>query len=96
MYILSAFIRMWTNIRVNNYVFVSGTSSPQSLKKILSLSEEASERHRRHLDDSTVSNASSQLPSPPGSPQSSPKKGKLPIWHCGALPPPAAWPVHCT
>ncbi|XP_051914774.1 rap guanine nucleotide exchange factor 2 isoform X5 [Hippocampus zosterae] len=52
-----------------------GTSSPQSLKKILSLSEEASERHRRHPDDSTVSNASSQLPSPPGSPQSSPKKG---------------------
>ncbi|XP_057705801.1 rap guanine nucleotide exchange factor 2 isoform X4 [Corythoichthys intestinalis] len=52
-----------------------GTSSPQSLKKILSLSEEASERHRRHPEDSTTSNASSQLSSPPGSPQSSPKKG---------------------
>ncbi|XP_037116793.1 rap guanine nucleotide exchange factor 2 isoform X7 [Syngnathus acus] len=52
-----------------------GTSSPQSLKKILSLSEEASERHRRHPDDATASNATSQLSSPPGSPQSSPKKG---------------------
>ncbi|XP_061832516.1 rap guanine nucleotide exchange factor 2 isoform X5 [Nerophis lumbriciformis] len=51
-----------------------GTSSPQSLKKILSLSEEASERHRRHPED-TASNASSQLSSPPTSPQSSPKKG---------------------
>ncbi|XP_062249280.1 rap guanine nucleotide exchange factor 2 isoform X12 [Platichthys flesus] len=51
-----------------------GTSSPQSLKKILSLSEEASDRHRRQPED-TVSNASSQLSSPPTSPQSSPKKG---------------------
>ncbi|XP_061895886.1 rap guanine nucleotide exchange factor 2 isoform X8 [Entelurus aequoreus] len=51
-----------------------GTSSPQSLKKILSLSEEASERHRRHPED-TTSNASSQLSSPPTSPQNSPKKG---------------------
>ncbi|XP_061642816.1 rap guanine nucleotide exchange factor 2 isoform X6 [Phyllopteryx taeniolatus] len=52
-----------------------GTSSPQSLKKILSLSEEATERHRRNPEDSAPSNASSQLSSPPGSPQSSPKKG---------------------
>uniref|UniRef100_A0A3Q2PU57 Rap guanine nucleotide exchange factor 2 n=1 Tax=Fundulus heteroclitus TaxID=8078 RepID=A0A3Q2PU57_FUNHE len=51
-----------------------GTSSPQSLKKILSLSEEATERHRRQPED-TMSNASSQLSSPPTSPQSSPKKG---------------------
>uniref|UniRef100_A0A3B3C641 Rap guanine nucleotide exchange factor 2 n=1 Tax=Oryzias melastigma TaxID=30732 RepID=A0A3B3C641_ORYME len=51
-----------------------GTSSPQSLKKILSLSEEGSERHRKPPED-TVSNASSQLSSPPTSPQSSPKKG---------------------
>lgn len=51
-----------------------GTSSPQSLKKILSLSEESSDRHRRQPED-TVSNASSQLSSPPTSPQSSPKKG---------------------
>uniref|UniRef100_A0A3P8YWU2 Rap guanine nucleotide exchange factor 2 n=1 Tax=Esox lucius TaxID=8010 RepID=A0A3P8YWU2_ESOLU len=48
--------------------------SPQSLKKILSLSEEASERHKRQTED-TVSNASSQLSSPPTSPHSSPKKG---------------------
>uniref|UniRef100_A0A8C7GUD7 Rap guanine nucleotide exchange factor 2 n=1 Tax=Oncorhynchus kisutch TaxID=8019 RepID=A0A8C7GUD7_ONCKI len=47
--------------------------SPQSLKKILSLSEEASERHKRQTED-TVSNASSQLSSPPTSPQSSPRK----------------------
>ncbi|CAI5653016.1 unnamed protein product [Oreochromis niloticus] len=51
-----------------------GTSSPQSLKKILALSEEGSERHRRQPED-TMSNASSQLSSPPTSPQSSPKKG---------------------
>ncbi|XP_053734550.1 rap guanine nucleotide exchange factor 2 isoform X2 [Synchiropus splendidus] len=52
-----------------------GTSSPQSLKKILSLSEEGGgERHRRQPEDA-VSNASSQLSSPPTSPQSSPKKG---------------------
>uniref|UniRef100_A0A673A1X6 Rap guanine nucleotide exchange factor 2 n=1 Tax=Sphaeramia orbicularis TaxID=375764 RepID=A0A673A1X6_9TELE len=51
-------------------------NSPQSLKKILSLSEEGSDRHRRQPED-TVSNASSQLSSPPTSPQSSPKKGKM-------------------
>ncbi|KAL6117279.1 rapgef2 [Pungitius sinensis] len=51
-----------------------GTSSPHSLKKILSLSEEGNERHRRQPEDA-VSNASSQLSSPPTSPQSSPKKG---------------------
>ncbi|CAB1325615.1 unnamed protein product [Coregonus sp. 'balchen'] len=45
-----------------------------SLKKILSLSEEASERHKRQTED-TVSNASSQRSSPPTSPQSSPRKG---------------------
>lgn len=58
----------------------AGTSSPQSLKKILSLSEEGNERHRRQAED-TVSNASSQLSSPPTSPQSSPKKGKPIIPH---------------
>uniref|UniRef100_A0A673GNV4 Rap guanine nucleotide exchange factor 2 n=1 Tax=Sinocyclocheilus rhinocerous TaxID=307959 RepID=A0A673GNV4_9TELE len=52
-----------------------GTSSPQSLKKILSLSEEAGERHRKQTEDSVSSN-SSQLSSPPTSPHSSPKKGK--------------------
>ncbi|XP_048851747.1 rap guanine nucleotide exchange factor 2 isoform X7 [Brienomyrus brachyistius] len=51
-----------------------GTSSPQSLKKILSLSEEASERQKKAPED-TVSSASSQLSSPPTSPQSSPRKG---------------------
>ncbi|XP_029972854.1 rap guanine nucleotide exchange factor 2 isoform X5 [Salarias fasciatus] len=51
-----------------------GTSSPQSLKKILSLSEESGERQRRQPEDA-MSNASSQLSSPPTSPQSSPKKG---------------------
>ncbi|XP_056625100.1 rap guanine nucleotide exchange factor 2 isoform X9 [Triplophysa dalaica] len=51
-----------------------GTSSPGSLKKILSLSEEAGERHRKLVEDS-VSNNSSQLSSPPTSPHSSPKKG---------------------
>ncbi|XP_026855148.1 rap guanine nucleotide exchange factor 2 isoform X3 [Electrophorus electricus] len=51
-----------------------GTSSPQSLKKILSLSEEASERHRKQADDA-ISSASSQHSSPPTSPRSSPKKG---------------------
>ncbi|XP_055081026.1 rap guanine nucleotide exchange factor 2 isoform X4 [Periophthalmus magnuspinnatus] len=49
-----------------------GTSSPQSLKKILSLSEESGQRRQ---PEDTVSNASSQLSSPPTSPQSSPKKG---------------------
>ncbi|XP_061102417.1 rap guanine nucleotide exchange factor 2-like isoform X2 [Conger conger] len=52
-----------------------GTSSPQGLKKILALSEEAGERHRRQTEDS-ISNASSQLSSPPTSPQSSPRKGR--------------------
>ncbi|XP_053316121.1 rap guanine nucleotide exchange factor 2 isoform X4 [Spea bombifrons] len=52
-----------------------GINSPQALKKILSLSEEGSlERHRKPADDS-ISNASSQLSSPPTSPQSSPRKG---------------------
>uniref|UniRef100_A0A3B4AJG3 Rap guanine nucleotide exchange factor 2 n=1 Tax=Periophthalmus magnuspinnatus TaxID=409849 RepID=A0A3B4AJG3_9GOBI len=46
--------------------------SPQSLKKILSLSEESGQRRQ---PEDTVSNASSQLSSPPTSPQSSPKKG---------------------
>ncbi|XP_072290837.1 rap guanine nucleotide exchange factor 2 isoform X3 [Eucyclogobius newberryi] len=49
-----------------------GTSSPQSLKKILSLSEESGQKRQ---PEDTVSNASSQLSSPPMSPQSSPKKG---------------------
>ncbi|XP_012973238.1 rap guanine nucleotide exchange factor 2 isoform X1 [Mesocricetus auratus] len=52
-----------------------GINSPQALKKILSLSEEGSlERHRKQAED-TLSNASSQLSSPPTSPQSSPRKG---------------------
>lgn len=58
-----------------SYCVCTGTSSPQSLKKILSLSEEAGERHRKQTEDS-VSNNSSQLSSPPTSPHSSPKKGK--------------------
>ncbi|KAK7922634.1 hypothetical protein WMY93_009536 [Mugilogobius chulae] len=49
-----------------------GTSSPQSLKKILSLSEESGQKRQ---PEDTLSNASSQLSSPPTSPQSSPKKG---------------------
>ncbi|XP_029473184.1 rap guanine nucleotide exchange factor 2 isoform X4 [Rhinatrema bivittatum] len=52
-----------------------GINSPQALKKILSLSEEGSlERHKKQAED-TISNASSQLSSPPTSPQSSPRKG---------------------
>ncbi|XP_041437180.1 rap guanine nucleotide exchange factor 2 L homeolog isoform X8 [Xenopus laevis] len=52
-----------------------GINSPQALKKILSLSEEGSlERHKKQAEDS-VSNASSQLSSPPTSPQCSPRKG---------------------
>ncbi|KAM9470281.1 rap guanine nucleotide exchange factor 2 isoform 2-T3 [Clarias gariepinus] len=47
-----------------------GTNSPQSLKKILSLSEEAAERHRKQTED-----AMSSTSSPPTSPRSSPKKG---------------------
>uniref|UniRef100_A0A4W5L082 Rap guanine nucleotide exchange factor 2 n=1 Tax=Hucho hucho TaxID=62062 RepID=A0A4W5L082_9TELE len=71
------------------YTDIASTSSPQSLKKILSLSEEASERHKRQTED-TVSNTSSQLSSPPTSPQSSPKKGKLiiPTLVSNSLPPP--------
>ncbi|KAM6221412.1 rap guanine nucleotide exchange factor 2 isoform 3-T3 [Rhynchocyon petersi] len=54
-----------------------GINSPQALKKILSLSEEGSlERHRKQAED-TISNASSQLSSPPTSPQSSPRKGGI-------------------
>lgn len=56
--------------------FFLGINSPQALKKILSLSEEGSlERHRKQAED-TISNASSQLSSPPTSPQSSPRKGR--------------------
>ncbi|XP_043369194.1 rap guanine nucleotide exchange factor 2 isoform X19 [Dermochelys coriacea] len=52
-----------------------GINSPQSLKKILSLSEEGSlDRHKKQAED-TISNASSQLSSPPTSPQTSPRKG---------------------
>ncbi|XP_064418087.1 rap guanine nucleotide exchange factor 2 isoform X7 [Latimeria chalumnae] len=52
-----------------------GTSSPQALRKILSLSEEANfDRHKKQAED-TISNASSQLSSPPTSPQTSPRKG---------------------
>ncbi|XP_033869647.3 rap guanine nucleotide exchange factor 2-like isoform X12 [Acipenser ruthenus] len=47
-----------------------GTSSPQALKKILALSEESGDRHKKQAED-TISNASS----PPTSPQSSPRKG---------------------
>lgn len=48
-----------------------GMNSPQSLKKILSLSEEATERHRKQTEDAVSSTSS-----PPTSPRSSPKKGK--------------------
>ncbi|KAG8453869.1 hypothetical protein GDO86_000482 [Hymenochirus boettgeri] len=52
-----------------------GINSPQALKKILSLSEEGSlEKHKKQSED-TISNASSQLSSPPTSPQCSPRKG---------------------
>ncbi|XP_036743859.2 rap guanine nucleotide exchange factor 2 isoform X3 [Manis pentadactyla] len=52
-----------------------GINSPQALKKILSLSEEGSlERHKRQAED-TMPDASSQLHSPPASPQGSPRKG---------------------
>nr|XP_056711217.1 rap guanine nucleotide exchange factor 2 isoform X4 [Euleptes europaea] len=52
-----------------------GINSPQALKKILSLSEEGSlDRHKKQAED-TISNASSQLSSPPTSPQGSPRKG---------------------
>uniref|UniRef100_A0A4W5NG62 Rap guanine nucleotide exchange factor 2 n=1 Tax=Hucho hucho TaxID=62062 RepID=A0A4W5NG62_9TELE len=67
-----------THTHVHTLVFSNCNVSPpskhvNSLKKILSLSEEASERHKRQTED-TVSNASSQLSSPPTSPQSSPRK----------------------
>uniref|UniRef100_A0A674PA88 Rap guanine nucleotide exchange factor 2 n=1 Tax=Takifugu rubripes TaxID=31033 RepID=A0A674PA88_TAKRU len=65
------------------YAFNSDTETLEWWK-ILSLSEEGNERHRRQPED-TMSNASSQLSSPPTSPQSSPKKGKPLI-----LPPPPA------
>ncbi|XP_019657781.1 rap guanine nucleotide exchange factor 2 isoform X4 [Ailuropoda melanoleuca] len=66
-----------------------GMNSPQALKKILSLSEEGSlERHKKQAED-TISNASSQLSSPPTSPQSSPRKGgsgnQLRSFGCGQL-----------
>ncbi|XP_069782349.1 rap guanine nucleotide exchange factor 2 isoform X3 [Narcine bancroftii] len=52
-----------------------GIHSPQALKKILSLSEEANlDRNKKQAED-TISNTSSQLSSPPTSPQTSPKKG---------------------
>uniref|UniRef100_A0A8C4Y0T1 Rap guanine nucleotide exchange factor 2 n=1 Tax=Gopherus evgoodei TaxID=1825980 RepID=A0A8C4Y0T1_9SAUR len=52
-----------------------GINSPQALKKILSLSEEGSlDRHKKQAED-TISNASSQLSSPPTSPHTSPRKG---------------------
>ncbi|XP_067848699.1 rap guanine nucleotide exchange factor 2 isoform X3 [Heptranchias perlo] len=52
-----------------------GTHSPQALKKILSLSEEANlDRNKKQAED-TISNTSSQLSSPPTSPQTSPRKG---------------------
>ncbi|KAG9259811.1 rap guanine nucleotide exchange factor 2-like isoform X3 [Astyanax mexicanus] len=51
-----------------------GARSPGSLKKILSLSEEAQERQRRQPDDNQ-SNASSLLSSPPTSPNVTPRKG---------------------
>ncbi|XP_039606252.1 rap guanine nucleotide exchange factor 2 isoform X1 [Polypterus senegalus] len=60
-----------------------GTSSPQALKKLLSLSEEASERLRKPPEDA-ISNASSQLSSPPTSPQSSPRKG-YPLVQSGTI-----------
>ncbi|GCC34065.1 hypothetical protein chiPu_0012538 [Chiloscyllium punctatum] len=51
-----------------------GTHSPQALKKILSLSEEANlDRNKKQAED-TLSNTSSQLSSPPTSPQTSPRK----------------------
>lgn len=54
---------------------LKGINSPQALKKILSLSEEGSlDRHKKQSED-TISSASSQLSSPPTSPQSSPRKG---------------------
>uniref|UniRef100_A0A9R1SQG1 Rap guanine nucleotide exchange factor 2 n=2 Tax=Cyprinus carpio TaxID=7962 RepID=A0A9R1SQG1_CYPCA len=59
----------------SNEVFVTvGAQSPQSLHKILSLSEEARDRPRKQPEDSQ-SNASSVLSSPRTSPHSTPRKG---------------------
>uniref|UniRef100_A0A8C2GNZ3 Si:dkey-253i9.4 n=1 Tax=Cyprinus carpio TaxID=7962 RepID=A0A8C2GNZ3_CYPCA len=59
----------------SNEVFVTvGAQSPQSLHKILSLSEEARDRPRKLPEDSQ-SNASSLLSSPRTSPHSTPRKG---------------------
>ncbi|XP_042193877.1 rap guanine nucleotide exchange factor 2 isoform X6 [Callorhinchus milii] len=52
-----------------------GTHSPQALKKILSLSEEANLDRNKKQSEDTISNTSSQLSSPPTSPQTSPRKG---------------------
>uniref|UniRef100_A0A8C2K7J0 Rap guanine nucleotide exchange factor 2 n=1 Tax=Cyprinus carpio TaxID=7962 RepID=A0A8C2K7J0_CYPCA len=61
----------------SNEVFVTvGAQSPQSLHKILSLSEEARDRPRKQPEDSQ-SNASSVLSSPRTSPHSTPRKGIL-------------------
>uniref|UniRef100_A0A8C2AKG4 Rap guanine nucleotide exchange factor 2 n=1 Tax=Cyprinus carpio TaxID=7962 RepID=A0A8C2AKG4_CYPCA len=61
----------------SNEVFVTvGAQSPQSLHKILSLSEEARDRPRKLPEDSQ-SNASSLLSSPRTSPHSTPRKGIL-------------------
>uniref|UniRef100_A0A671M5A9 Rap guanine nucleotide exchange factor 2 n=1 Tax=Sinocyclocheilus anshuiensis TaxID=1608454 RepID=A0A671M5A9_9TELE len=59
----------------SNEVFVSvGAQSPQSLHKILSLSEEGRDRQRKLPEDSQ-SNASSLLSSTHTSPHSTPRKG---------------------
>uniref|UniRef100_A0A673LFU9 Rap guanine nucleotide exchange factor 2-like n=1 Tax=Sinocyclocheilus rhinocerous TaxID=307959 RepID=A0A673LFU9_9TELE len=59
----------------SNKVFVSvGAQSPQSLHKILSLSEEGRDRQRKPPEDSQ-SSASSLLSSPRTSPHSTPRKG---------------------
>uniref|UniRef100_A0A8C2GNI2 Si:dkey-253i9.4 n=1 Tax=Cyprinus carpio TaxID=7962 RepID=A0A8C2GNI2_CYPCA len=61
----------------SNEVFVTvGAQSPQSLHKILSLSEEARDRPRKLPEDSQ-SNASSLLSSPRTSPHSTPRKGTI-------------------
>ncbi|XP_032885165.1 rap guanine nucleotide exchange factor 6 isoform X4 [Amblyraja radiata] len=56
-----------------------GTNSPQALKKSLVVSDEVqADRSKKNTDD-TVSTASSQLSSPPASPQNSPRKVLAPI-----------------
>uniref|UniRef100_A0A671M6K5 Rap guanine nucleotide exchange factor 2-like n=1 Tax=Sinocyclocheilus anshuiensis TaxID=1608454 RepID=A0A671M6K5_9TELE len=61
----------------SNEVFVSvGAQSPQSLHKILSLSEEGRDRQRKLPEDSQ-SNASSLLSSTHTSPHSTPRKGTI-------------------